>query len=60
VAIITGDDDRVVPFEDSVELATLMSGSTLRVIPNSGHSPHEETPGEFLDAFQDALLRLIP
>jgi pimeloyl-ACP methyl ester carboxylesterase len=60
VATITGDDDRVVPLEDSVELATLMSGSTLRVIPNIVHLHHEETPVEFLDAFQDALLRLIP
>lgn len=60
VAIITGDDDRVVPTADSLELATLIDGSALSVIPNSGHLPQEETPEEFVNEVVALLPGLVP
>lgn len=48
--VITGADDRVVPTDESIELAGILGLSTVTVIPNSGHVPHEETPEAFLDA----------
>jgi len=53
-AIITGDDDRVVATEDSVALSKVVVGSTLAVIPQSGHLPHEETPDAFMESFSKA------
>ena len=53
-AIITGDDDRVVPTSDSQELATTIPDAYLAVIPSSGHLPQEETPEEFLAVFGEA------
>jgi len=60
VAIITGDDDRVVATADSIELTTLMEGSALEVIPQSGHLPHEETPAAFLASVVKVLPGIVP
>lgn len=48
--VITGDDDRIVPAEQSVRLADELPDAELVVIPNCGHVPHEECPGPFLEA----------
>jgi pimeloyl-ACP methyl ester carboxylesterase len=48
--IITGDDDRIVPTEQSIQLANELPNAKLVVIPNCGHVPHEECPDAFLDA----------
>lgn len=48
--IITGDDDRIVPTENSVGLASKISGAELVVVPNSGHLTNEENPKEFVAA----------
>lgn len=50
VLLIAGDDDRIVPTEQSVRLAGELSNAELVVIPQSGHVPHEETPAEFMQA----------
>lgn len=50
VLVLTGDDDRIVPTEQSIRLAGEIPGAELVVIPESGHLPHEETPGAFLEA----------
>ena len=57
-AIITGDDDRVVATQDSLELATRIPGAILEVIPQSGHLPQEETPEGFLRAVAKVLATL--
>ena len=59
VAIITGDDDRVVVTEDSVALSLLIPGSTLEIIENSGHLPQEETPQDFMDTVESVLPTLL-
>ncbi len=50
VLIITGDDDRIVPTEQSIRLASEIPNAQLVVIPQSGHVPHEEKPQEFMQA----------
>ena len=58
VLVITGDDDRIVPTEQSLRLAKEIPGATLVVIPNCGHVPHEECPAEFLAATEAFLAKL--
>ena len=48
--VITGDDDRIVPTEQSIRLASEIPGAELVVIPQCGHVPHEECPEAFLQA----------
>ncbi|PWH11703.1 MAG: alpha/beta hydrolase [Anaerolineae bacterium] len=56
VLVITGDDDRIVPTQDSIRLASEISGAVLVVIPQAGHLPHEEKPLEFMQAVREFVL----
>jgi len=56
--VITGDDDRIVPTEQSVRLAGELPNAELVVIPNCGHLPQEECPEAFLDAVRTFLAGL--
>ncbi|MDO8950939.1 MAG: alpha/beta hydrolase [Actinomycetota bacterium] len=47
---ITGDDDRVVPPEDTRRAAALIKGAEIVTVAQCGHLPHEEQPAAFLDA----------
>jgi pimeloyl-ACP methyl ester carboxylesterase len=58
VLVITGDDDRIVPTEQSVRLAKELPNADLVVIPNCGHVPQEECPQAFLDAV-DAFIKKL-
>jgi pimeloyl-ACP methyl ester carboxylesterase len=58
VLVITGDDDRIVPTEDSLRLAGQLPQARLAVLPTCGHTPQEECPGEFLLAVEDFLQEL--
>lgn len=51
--LITGDTDEVVATADTEALATLIEGSSLVVIPNSGHLAQEENPLETMQAIDD-------
>jgi len=55
VLVITGDDDRIIPTEQSVRLAGEIPGAQLVVIPECGHVPQEECPGPFLEAVEAFL-----
>jgi len=55
VLVITGDDDRIVPTENSIRQARELPNARLVVIPNCGHVPHEECPVEFVQAVTDFL-----
>jgi pimeloyl-ACP methyl ester carboxylesterase len=50
VLVITGDDDRLVPVNQSIRLASEISGAQLSIVPNCGHVPHEECPDAFMQA----------
>jgi pimeloyl-ACP methyl ester carboxylesterase len=56
--VITGDDDRIVPTEQSLRLADELPNATLSVIPQSGHLSHEENPVEFMQAVTEFLSTL--
>ena len=58
VLVITGDNDRIVPTQQSVKLAAELPNATLVVVPACGHLPHEECPQAVLDAIQPFLARL--
>lgn len=55
VLVITGDDDRIVPTEQSVRLGGEIPNAELVVIANCGHVPQEECPREFMQAMDDFL-----
>lgn len=55
VLVITGDDDRIVPTADSIQVASLIPGAELIVIPACGHVPQEECPEEFMRAAAEFL-----
>lgn len=50
VLVLTGDDDRIVPTEQSLRLGSEIPQAELIVIPQCGHLPHEEHPQLFMDA----------
>ena len=53
VLLVTGDDDRVVPTEDTLRLAELIDGAQLAVLERTGHVPHEESPVAFVESVVD-------
>jgi pimeloyl-ACP methyl ester carboxylesterase len=55
VLVLTGDDDRIVPTEQSIRLGGEIPNAALVVIPNAGHVPHEEKPAEFMQAVRNFL-----
>jgi pimeloyl-ACP methyl ester carboxylesterase len=55
ILVITGDDDRIVPTEQSLRLAEEIPNADLAVLSQCGHLPHEECPDEFMQAVQDFL-----
>ncbi len=55
VLVLTGDDDRIVPTEQSLRLADELPNATLNVIAACGHLPHEEKPAEFMQAVDEFL-----
>ncbi|GAB4578576.1 MAG: alpha/beta hydrolase [Anaerolineales bacterium] len=56
--VLTGDDDRIVPTEQSIRLAEEIPGAYLFIVPNCGHVPHEECPEVFMDAVDQFLATL--
>jgi pimeloyl-ACP methyl ester carboxylesterase len=55
---VTGDDDRLVPTEQSVRLAAELLDAKWVVIPACGHVPQGECPEAFLQAVRDFLAAL--
>ncbi|MCA9638162.1 MAG: alpha/beta fold hydrolase [Myxococcales bacterium] len=58
ILVITGDDDRVIPTEESVRLADALPDAELVVIGACGHVPQEECPQAVLAAIDGFLARL--
>jgi pimeloyl-ACP methyl ester carboxylesterase len=56
--VITGDDDRIVPTEQSLRLADALPNADLHVIAQSGHLSHEEQPVAFMQAVTEFLASL--
>lgn len=49
VLVLSGDDDRVIPVEESLRLAREIPGAEVQILPACGHIPQEECPQAFLD-----------
>lgn len=60
VLVVTGDDDSIIPTEQSIRLAGEIPGAQLVVIPECGHVPQEECPGPFLEAVETFLRNSHP
>jgi pimeloyl-ACP methyl ester carboxylesterase len=58
--VITGDDDRIVPTEQSLRLAEELPNASLAVLRACGHVPQEECPEAFLEAVFEFLDWLDP
>lgn len=58
VLVITGDDDRIVPTRESVQLAGELPNARLEVISNAGHVPHEERPTVFMTVVENFVRTL--
>ena len=58
VLVVTDDDDRLVPTEQSVRLAAELPNAEWVVIPAWGHVLQEECPEAFLQAVRDFLVAL--
>lgn len=53
--VITGDDDRTVPTETSIQLSQDIPGADLVILENCGHLPQEECPQAFMEAVETFL-----
>jgi pimeloyl-ACP methyl ester carboxylesterase len=53
--VITGDNDRIVPPENSRELAEDIPGASLVVLENCGHLPQEECPKAFIESIDQFM-----
>ena len=58
VLVITGDDDRLVPTEQSIRLAGELPDARLAVLEACGHIPQEECPQPWLEAVEAFLAEL--
>jgi pimeloyl-ACP methyl ester carboxylesterase len=58
VLVITGDDDRIVPTQTTIETAGKIPGAQLVVLPECGHVPQEECPQAFLSAVEVFISQL--
>jgi len=56
VLVITGENDRIVPAEQSIHLSKELPNAQLVVIPQCGHIPQEECPDAVLKAMNDFLV----
>jgi pimeloyl-ACP methyl ester carboxylesterase len=48
--VVSGEDDQIVPVENSQRLAEDIPGAELIIFENCGHLPQEECPKEFMSA----------
>ena len=58
VLVVSGDDDRIVPTDQSVRLSEEIAGARLVVFTACGHVPQEECPDQFLQAVKPFVTSL--
>jgi len=57
--VVVGEHDVVTPVEKAKQLAALISGARLEIIPGAGHLPNQEQPERFNEVL-DRFLASIP
>jgi len=55
VLVVTGDNDRIVPTDQSIQLSKEIPGAELVVLKDCGHVPQEECPDQFMTSMQAFL-----
>ncbi len=55
VLVISGDDDQIIPLDDSLRLAQSIPGARAKVMYACGHMPQEECPDQFMTALGDFI-----
>jgi pimeloyl-ACP methyl ester carboxylesterase len=55
VLVISGDDDQIIPLDDSLRLAQSIPGARAKVMYACGHVPQEECPDQFMTAVGDFI-----
>ena len=55
VLVVTGDDDRIVPTDQSIQLSKEIPGAELVVLKDCGHVRQEECPDQFMTSMQAFL-----
>jgi pimeloyl-ACP methyl ester carboxylesterase len=55
VLVVTGDDDRIVPTGQSIQVSRQIPGAELVVLKDCGHVPQEECPDQFMTSMQAFL-----
>jgi len=55
VLVVTGDDDRIVPTKQSIQVSREIPGAELVVLKDCGHVPQEECPDQFMTSVQSFL-----
>jgi len=58
--VLWGKEDRILPPQEGLRLATEIPGAHLVVLPDTGHIPHEETPEQFSSAVRQFLDEASP
>jgi pimeloyl-ACP methyl ester carboxylesterase len=58
VLVITGDNDKIIPVEQSIQVAEAIPQAQLQILPNCGHVPQQECPDEFLEVVDSFLQSL--
>jgi pimeloyl-ACP methyl ester carboxylesterase len=53
--VISGEDDQIVPAENSQRLAGEIPGASLVIIEDCGHLPQEECPNAFMSAVEEFM-----
>ena len=60
MAVVWGEDDRVIPVSHAESAAELAPGARVRVIPNAGHFPHKDHPQRFARIVHDFVRSTPP
>jgi pimeloyl-ACP methyl ester carboxylesterase len=55
VHVVHGDEDRIIPVRVAHEVAGIVPGARLTILPRTGHEPQVETPAATADVLRDAL-----
>jgi len=59
VLVISGDDDQIIPLDDSLSLAQSIPGGRAKVMYACGHVPQEECPDQFMIALGDFIDQVV-
>jgi pimeloyl-ACP methyl ester carboxylesterase len=59
ILVMTGDDDRIIPTANTIQLANKIPGADLEVFNQCGHVPQEECPEQFMSGIKTFLKGIL-